>query len=101
MSQALRLRPLYVCDQELSLDLESFNFNDLEAGVQSQIFANRPSRDEADSESGFNGGFDGFGGIKFHHDTHRTALGALPFKRHLNHSARAGAALAHEQRGGA
>ena len=66
--------------------------------AEPQILGNRPSRDETNSQPSFNGGFDGLGRIKFHHDPQRIPLDALPLQRHFNHSARAGSALAHQQR---
>ena len=66
----LQLRTREGHERKMAGDLKApdlHNFQDSEF----QLFCNRPARDEANAQSGFDGGLDRFGGIEIHHALER------------------------------
>ena len=81
----------------MARDFETSDFHYLQH-AQFELFGDGPARNEPDSESGFHGRLDGFGGIEIHHTLESLELQAgFLDESSFDDAAGAGTLFAHEK----
>ena len=80
----------------MASDFNTVDLDDFQR-TQFKLLGDRPTRDIANSKTGFDRGFDGFGGIEVHHVLKLLQRDAGFFQSTLDNAARAGALFAHEK----
>lgn len=70
-------------------------------GAEFEFLGDGAAGDEADAESGFDGGLDGLGGIEVHDGAERFQFAACFFEGRFDHVAGTGTLFAHQETGGA
>ena len=73
---------------KVASDFEAAHLSDFER-AEFEFFRDGPARNESDAESGFDGGFDGFGGIEVHYGFEGLEFESGFFERGFDDMARA------------